>query len=303
MVISQLIRCLWPPAWRSGHRTQGKRGKRKRNEGKRQNAGGYTHLSVAEREAIHQLHAQGASMGQIAKHLGRSSRTVHLELQRDPPGPPTLEGANEVELSPEQGSGMSRRTFGERLLEHIEPVLAERADAVFDANPGLVELMVYKELGVRPPTTTTEDKLIEQILENPDMKSRLLRHKLDEMLRGGVSEFEVVSRWIPVLMMFAEQMNSGQASRALLELVRRGEVPATIAELVKLMRPVPTTTTLPASPPPTTPQSPQTSQQPKIAARPAPPPASPPRSAPAVSTAPNAPRLPRTSADDLPRLV
>ena len=198
---------------------------------------------------------------------------------------------------------MSRRTFGERLLEHIEPVLAERADAVFDANPGLVELMVFKELGVRPPTTTTEDKLIAEILEDPDMKSRLLRHKLDEMLRGGVSEFEVVSRWIPLLMMFAEQMNSGTASRALLEFVRNGEVPATIAELVKLIRPIPPTTTLPASPPPTTPHPPQTSQIPKTAARPTAPPTATLPSAPAVSTAPNAPRLPRTSADDLPRLV
>ena len=242
-------------------------------------------------------------MGQIAKHLTRSKKTVHLELQRDPPEPPTLEGANDVQLSPEQGSGISQRTFRERFLERVEPVLAERVDEVFDANPALVELMVYHELGVRPPTTTTEDKLIEEILENPDMKSRLLRHKLDEMLRGGVSEFEVVSRWIPLLMMFAEQMNSGQASRALLELVRRGEIPATIAELVKLMRPVPTTTTLPASPPPTTPQPPQTSQIPKTATRPTAPPAATPPSAPAVSTTPNAPRLPRTSADDLPRLV
>ena len=198
---------------------------------------------------------------------------------------------------------MSRRTFGERLLEHIEPVLAERADEVFDANPGLVELMVFKELGARPPTTTTEDKLIAEILEDPGMKRQLLRHKLNELIRDGEDEFGIVSRWIPLLMMFAEQMNSGQASRALLELVRRGEIPATIAELVKLMRPVPPTTTLPASPPPTTPQPPQTSQIPKTAARPTAPPAAPPPSAPAVSTAPNAPRLPRTSADDLPRLV
>ncbi len=239
-------------------------------------------------------------MGQIAKHISRSKRTIHVELQRNPPGPPTLEGANEVQLSPEQGSGIGPRTFRERFLE---PVLAERVNDVFDANPALVELMVYHELGVRPPTTTTEDKLIEQILENPDMKSRLLRHKLDEMLRGGVSEFEIVSRWIPVLMMFAEQMNSGTASRALLEFVRNGEGPATIAELVKLIRPVPPTTTQPASPPPIRPQPPQTSQTPKIAARPTAPPAAPPHSAPAVSAAPNAPRLPRTSADDLPRLV
>ena len=33
MAITRLIRCLWPPAWRSGHHTKGKRGKRKRNEG------------------------------------------------------------------------------------------------------------------------------------------------------------------------------------------------------------------------------------------------------------------------------
>ena len=252
---------------------------------------------------IRQLRTEGASIGQIAQDLGRSKRTIHLELQRDPPRPPTLEGAEEVQLSPEQGSGIGPRTFRERFLEHVEPVLAERVNDVFDANPALVELMVYHELGVRPPTTTTEDKLIEQILENPDMKSRLLRHKLDEMLRGGVSEFEIVSRWIPVLMMFAEQMNSGTASRALLEFVRNGEVPATIAELVKLIRPVPPTTTQPASPPQIRPQPPQASQTPKIAARPTAAPAATPPSAPAASTAPNAPRLPRTSADDLPRLV
>ena len=302
MAITQLMRCLWPPTWRSRRRTS-KRSKRRPNEGKRRDAGRYTHLTVAERERIHQLRAQEASIGQIAQYLGRSKRTIHLELQRESPGPPTLEGADEVQPQSHQGSGISLRTFRERFLERIEPTLAERADDVFESHPALVEEVVFKELGVRRPTTTTEDKLIAEILEDPDMKRQLVRHKLNELLRGGATEFEIVTRWIPVLMMFAEQMNSGQASRALLELVRRGEVPATIAELVKLIRPDTPTRTQPDSPPLTKPQPPQTSQTPRIAARPTAPPAGPPQSTPGASAAPNAPRLPRTSADDLPRLV
>ena len=236
-----------------------KRTYHKSRKSKRGSVRSFTHLTRQDRETITELHQQGHSIRAIADTTGRSTRTVHkvlgetgFDVQQDST-PSAVETARGVE--PREHAGLSRSAFRARLAEVLEPSLLEHVDAVFDEHPEIAQAAVFKALDLKPPHEPTfDDKIEAQIIESPEHLRRVVDHRVAELLRGGQSEYDVVVRWLEVILLAAERLQNATWGHAARDLVQSGELSKTVSAIATAFRSPSAVTTSPSTPPAQSPQ-------------------------------------------------
>ncbi len=211
------------------HRGKKSKGKyHKSRKSKRPLGGSFTHLTRQDRETITDLRQQGHSIRAIADLTGRSTRTVHKVLGEkgsDVPPDPTSDVEAGPGIEPRERPELSRSAFRARLLEVLEPSLAENMDAILDGHPEIAEAALFKALGVQPPEEPTfDDKIQGLILESPEHRRRVVDHRVAELLRGGESEYEIVVRWLELILPVAERLQNATWDHAARDLLQSGEL-------------------------------------------------------------------------------
>ena len=149
--------------------------------------------------------------------------------------------------------GLSRAGARARLFELLEPGLVEHADEVFDRHPEIAEAAVFKALDLEPPHKPTfDDKIEELITQSPEHLRRVVDHRVAELLRGGESEYDVVVRWLELILTVADRLQNATWGHAARDLVQSGELSKTVSAIATAFR-SPIAVTPPASTPPAQP--------------------------------------------------
>lgn len=218
-----------------------KRTYNKSRKSKRARGQSFTHLTRQDRETITDLRQQGHSIRAIADLSGRSTRTVHKVLGET--GNDVQQGSTSsaVEtargVEPRENPGLSRSAFRAQLFEVLEPGLVEHAEAVFDAHPEIAQAAVFKALDLKQPHPPTfDDKVQEQILESPEHLRRVVDHRVAELLRGGQSEYDVVVRWLELILTVADRLQNATWGHVARDLVQTGELSKTVSAITTALR-------------------------------------------------------------------
>ena len=237
-----------------------KRTYNKSRKSKRARGQSFTHLTRQDRETITDLHQQGHTIRAIADLSGRSTRTVHkvlhetgIDLQEDSTTQ-AVDTARDVE--PRIHPGLSRAGARARLFALLEPGLVEHADEVFDRHPEIAEAAVFKALDLEPPHKPTfDDKIEELITQSPEHLRRVVDHRVAELLRGGQSEYDVVARWLELILTVAERLQNATWGQAARDLVKSGELSKTVSAITTAFRSPIAATPSPSTPPAQSPQA------------------------------------------------
>lgn len=278
-------------------------GKHTDTESKRKNGASgkqFTHTTVDERSTMFRMRRQGGSVHDIAKHLGRSSRTVHEILTGGGKHPMPRRGA---ELQGDRTGinddsvGRSRRRrrrkskdapgngddIWQSMFQKIKPILVQAGLDLLQNNPEFAQQLVASHYGVKIPKKTPDDIIFEHIKASPELLHRLAENYVERQAPKRKSDIENAAEVLDLAVTIAKQMAQGRWADVAETAVETGEFRKTVATVVQAQA-----AQQKASPPPSDPVGPAVSPSASV-------PSSPPQAAaplryPSLTKSPRRPR-------------
>ena len=205
-------------------RRPSKRGQRGKGQGR---------VTRKERALMARLRAEGLTLDEVGRRLGRTRKTVRRALGpggQELPEPPDDE-VPELPKPSERSTGgreplLTPAERRERLLDGLEPRLIEAADELFDAKPQIVENLIRKTMHMPERTfdTILEEVAISQLESSSEDRRRVAEAFLKRYEGRTRSEMDVVLASFEIFGALLDRVQADAWPRAIGGVLGNGEV-------------------------------------------------------------------------------
>ena len=207
---------------------------------KRPDSRKFKQTTVDERKLIVRLRNDGYTIREIADQVGRSTKTIHdvlvksgINMSREKTEERLVESAPEENKSESKGE---EADFEEQIFDAMGPILMKQIGEFLAENPQVAKAYIYKRYGLKEPAPPTVDEIfLKEVLDSPDLKLRYAENRLQQIERGGRTEFEMVSEWLLLIFSVARTMRDGDWVKVLEAFATSGELTKVVEALTSVI--------------------------------------------------------------------